>query len=99
MNELRRIGGMPRITLFHAEWCEFSAMVRKGLAAAGAHYDAHEVPMDRNLRHDLEAATGQLGIPALLIDGEVVVGMPRIMRVVAGLTYGATGGDDQSISA
>jgi glutaredoxin len=88
---IRRIGGPPAITLFHASDCEQCWLVRRQLAAAGLRYDAREVPHQRELRGELEALTGQLEVPALLLDGEPVVGMGRVMSVLAALP---DGGDD-----
>jgi glutathione S-transferase len=99
MSDVVRIFGTPKLILFHAEWCEFSAIVRRELEKTGLRYEAREVPMERELRGDLVAHTGDASIPALLVDGDPVCGAPAIVRRVRELAAGNHGGDPDTVAA
>jgi glutathione S-transferase len=68
------------ITLFQAEWCPHSHRVRQRLTELGLDFVARQVRVDRDDRADLERATGQRGIPALVLDdGTVFCGEEEIL--------------------
>jgi glutathione S-transferase len=63
------------LELYQTEWCPASRRVRERLTELGLDYLVHQVPVERESRTALLAATGVDTIPALLLeDGEAVVG-------------------------
>jgi glutathione S-transferase len=63
------------LELYQTEWCPASRRVRERLTELGLDYVVHQVPVERDARTALLAATGAATIPALLLeDGEAVVG-------------------------
>lgn len=69
---------LPR--LHQAEWCPASARVRQRLTELDVAYVALQVPVEREARAALRAATGADTIPALLTgDGAVLVGEDDII--------------------
>ena len=67
------------LELYQTEWCPASRRVRERLTELGLDYLIHQVPVEREARTALLAATGVDTIPALLLeDGEAVVGEEAI---------------------
>jgi glutathione S-transferase len=67
------------LELYQTEWCPASRRVRERLTELGLDYLVHQVPVAREQRAALLAATGADTIPALLLeDGEAVVGEEAI---------------------
>jgi glutathione S-transferase len=63
------------LELYQTEWCPASRRVRERLTELGLDYLVHQVPVEREERTTLLAATGADTIPALLVeDGRAVVG-------------------------
>ncbi len=68
---------LPR--LFQAEWCPASHRVRQRLTELDVTYVASQVPVEREQREALFAATGSRSIPALVAeDGAVIIGEDNI---------------------
>jgi glutathione S-transferase len=67
------------LELYQTEWCPASRRVRERLTELGLDYVVHQVPVEREARTALLAATGVDTIPALLrVDGEAVAGEEAI---------------------
>jgi glutathione S-transferase len=67
------------LELYQTEWCPASRRVRERLTELGLDYLVHQVPVEREQRSVLLAATDTDSIPALLLeDGSVVVGEEAI---------------------
>lgn len=62
------------IELYQAEWCPHSHRVRQRLTELGLDFVARQVPVDPAERTELERATGQRSIPALVLDDGTVLG-------------------------
>ena len=60
------------LELWQAEWCPYSHRVRQRLTELGLDWVARTVPLAREERETMEAATGTRSIPTL-VDGETVV--------------------------
>jgi glutathione S-transferase len=60
------------LELWQAEWCPHSHRVRLRLTELRLDWVARAVPVDRDARDAMEAATGARSIPTL-VDGDVVV--------------------------
>jgi glutathione S-transferase len=67
------------LELYQTEWCPASRRIRERLTELGLDYVVHQVPVERDERTRLLAATGADTIPALLLeDGGAVVGEEAI---------------------
>jgi glutathione S-transferase len=67
------------LALYQTEWCPASRRVRERLTELGLDYVVRQVPVEREERGALLAATGADTIPALLVDdGAPVVGEDAI---------------------
>jgi glutathione S-transferase len=67
------------LVLWQTEWCPASRRVRQRLTELGLEFVARQVPVDPDDRAELALATGQTSIPALVDDGDVVVGSGAIL--------------------
>ena len=63
----------PALELWQTEWCPASHRVRQRLTELGLTYTAHQVPVERETRAQLEHATGRRTIPILVTRDEVVI--------------------------
>jgi glutathione S-transferase len=62
----------PTLELWQTEWCPASHRVRQRLTELGLSFIAHQVPVERDERYELEAMTGQTTIPVLVAGPQVV---------------------------
>jgi glutathione S-transferase len=63
------------LELFQTEWCPASARVRQRLTELGIDYVIRQVPVEREARSVLRAATGSDVVPALRLEnGSAIVG-------------------------
>jgi glutathione S-transferase len=69
----------PTLELWQTEWCPASHRVRQRLTELGLTYTAHQVPVERDARVQLEEATGRRTIPILVVDDEVIGGEEAIL--------------------
>ena len=67
------------LELWQTEWCPASHRVRQRLTELGLAYVVRQVPVEREDRAELVAATGQDSIPVLAADGAVVAGEEAIL--------------------
>ena len=63
---------MRVLELWQAEWCPFSHRVRLRLTELRVDWQARTIPLARDERDAMEAATGIRSIPTL-VDGETVI--------------------------
>jgi glutathione S-transferase len=71
---------MQMLELFQTEWCPASRRVRQRLTELGLDYVNRQVPIEREARTALCAATGTDTIPALRLEnGSAVVGEENIL--------------------
>jgi glutathione S-transferase len=72
------------LELWQTEWCPASRRVRQRMTELGIDYLVRQVPVEREQRHALRAATGAETIPALVFDnGEIATGEDTIQRVLS----------------
>jgi glutathione S-transferase len=73
------------LELYQTEWCPASRRVREHLTELGVDYLIHQVPVEREARAALLAATGGDTIPTLLVGGDTpIVGEDAIVRYLDG---------------
>jgi glutathione S-transferase len=67
------------LELWQTEWCPASRRVRQRLTELGLDVVLRQVPVDREDRDQVRAATGETTIPVLVADGEIVAGEEAII--------------------
>ena len=82
---------MSNLTLYELEGCPYCAKVKDKLADLDLEYESVMVPSAHSERTEVEAISGQTGVPVLVDEDHDVEGMPESDDIVAYLeeTYGA----------
>lgn len=76
----------PNITIYSASWCAFCHAAKDYLDKKGFAYTELDVEADVANAQAVVEKSGQMGIPVLDIDGEIIVGFdrPKIDAALAG---------------
>ncbi len=65
------------VTVYSAPWCGFCAAAKRYLDEKGIKYTDKDVDQDRAYAEEAVQKSGQMGIPVIDIDGQIVVGYDR----------------------
>jgi glutaredoxin len=78
------------LELYELPGCPYCAKVKRKLDDLDLEYQSHEVPADHADRKQVEAVSGQTGVPVLVDTDHGIEGMPESDDIVAYLdrTYG-----------
>ena len=81
---------MTNLELYVLSGCPFCTKVTRKLDELGLDYETHEVPRSHANRTEVEAISGQTGVPVLVDPEHGVDGMPESDDIVEYLeeTYG-----------
>ncbi|MFC6615265.1 glutathione S-transferase N-terminal domain-containing protein [Halopenitus salinus] len=81
---------MSNIVLYELEGCPYCAKVKQKLADLDLEYESRMVPRSHAEREEVEAVSGQTGVPVLVDEDHGVEGMSESDDIVAYLeeTYG-----------
>lgn len=81
---------MANITLYELPGCPYCAKVTDKLAELDVEYESIEVPSSHGKRDEVEAVSGQTGVPVLIDEDHGIDGMPESDDIVEYLekTYG-----------
>jgi len=84
------MASMTSLELYELEGCPYCAKVTRKLDELGLDYESHMVPRSHSERDEVEAVSGQTGVPVLVDEDHGVEGMPESDDIVAYLeeTYG-----------
>ena len=82
---------MPDLELYELEGCPYCAKVKRKLDELGLEYESHMVARSHSNRDEVEAVSGQTGVPVLVDNGNGIDGMPESDDIVEYLeaTYGS----------
>ena len=72
------------ITVYSASWCGFCHMAKAYFDKIGVKYTDKDVEDDIKIAQEAVSKSGQMGVPVIDIDGEIIVGFnrPRIDEVL-----------------
>jgi glutaredoxin 3 len=73
------------IIVYSADWCGFCHAARQYFTQIGVAFEERNVEQDPKFMHEAVEKSGQMGIPVIDIDGEIIVGFdrPRIDAAIA----------------
>ncbi|MWV66043.1 glutaredoxin [Halorubrum sp. JWXQ-INN 858] len=74
---------MTNLKLYELEGCPYCAKVREKLAELDLEYDSISVPRSHGERTDVEAVSGQTGVPVLVDEANGIEGMSESDDIVA----------------
>ena len=81
---------MTDLTLYELDGCPYFAKVKTKLGELGLEYESVMVPRSHGERTEVEAISGQTGVPVLVDEANGIEGMPESDDIVEYLdeTYG-----------
>ncbi len=68
---------MQNVTVYSTPTCHFCQMAKEFFAEKGVQYTAYDVSVDAAKREEMIKMTGQLGVPVIVVSGDVMVGFDR----------------------
>lgn len=63
-----------KVVIYSTPTCHFCHMAKEFFEENGIVYKNYDVSLDLEKRQEMINLTGQMGVPVILIDGEVIVG-------------------------
>lgn len=66
-----------KVTVYSADWCAFCHAAKDYLTKIGVKFTEKNVEEQREFAQEAVEKSGQMGIPVLDIDGEIIVGFDR----------------------
>lgn len=66
-----------QVTIYSADWCAFCHAAKDYLSNKGVSYEVKDVEKDPAFAQESVQKSGQMGIPVLDIDGQIIVGFDR----------------------
>ena len=66
-----------KVTIYSTPTCHFCALAKDYFNENGVKYEAFDVATDLEKRREMVEKSGQLGVPVIVIDGEVIVGFDK----------------------
>jgi len=75
---------MKKVTIYSTPTCHFCAMTKEYFKANNIPYEEFNVAADSEKRKEMVDKSGQLGVPVITIDNDVVVGFnrPKLARLL-----------------
>jgi len=68
---------MKKVTIYSTPVCHFCAMAKDYFKENNVAYENFDVATDMEKRKEMMEKSGQLGVPVILIDGQVIVGFNK----------------------
>lgn len=65
------------ITIYSATWCAFCHAAMQYMDKLGVKYEIRDVEASRENAEESVTKSGQMGIPVIDIDGDIVIGFDR----------------------
>ena len=75
----------PTVTIYSTPTCHFCHMAKDFFTANSIPFTEYNVASDLEKRKEMIEKSGQMGVPVIVIDGELTVGFdkPRIVGLLA----------------
>lgn len=65
---------MSKVTIFTTPTCHFCKMAKVFFQNNGVDYEEHDVQADLKAREQMLRESGQMGVPVIKVDNEIVIG-------------------------
>lgn len=75
---------MKNVSVYTTPTCQYCKMAKEFFQANNVNYSEHDVAADEAMRNEMVEKSGQMGVPVIDIEGEIIVGFdePRIKEVL-----------------
>ena len=68
---------MKKVTIYSTPTCHFCSLAKDYFTENNVAFEAIDVASDAEKRKEMVEKSGQLGVPVIIIDGEVIVGFNK----------------------
>ena len=75
---------MKKVTVYSTPTCHFCNMAKDYFNANGVAYESFDVSVDPEKRREMMDISGQLGVPVITIDNDVIIGFnkPKLAEIL-----------------
>lgn len=82
---------MAEVTVYTTPTCPWCRRAKAWLSQQGVRYVEKDVARDQNAAQEMVRRSGQMGVPVITVDGNVIVGFdqPKLERLLASAGQGA----------
>lgn len=76
---------MKKVTVYSTPTCHFCNMAKEYFKANGVAYESFDVSVDQEKRREMMDISGQLGVPVITIDNDVIIGFnkPKLSELLS----------------
>jgi glutaredoxin 3 len=73
-----------KIIIYSTPTCPYCTMAKDFFTSKGLDYIEHDVAHDPQARQEMIEKTGQMGVPVIIVDNELVIGFdkPRLEEIL-----------------
>lgn len=68
---------MNKVEIYTTPWCAYCKMAKEYFKKNNITYTEHDVADDSAKRQEMIDKTHQMGVPVIIIDGQIVIGFDR----------------------
>jgi glutaredoxin 3 len=68
---------MPKVKVYSTSTCHYCIMVKEFLKKNNIQFENIDVGIDRKASQEMMDRSGQMGVPVLDIDGQIIVGFDK----------------------
>ena len=68
---------MPKVKIYTTPVCPFCLMAKEYLTSRGIEFEEIDVSKDEKAAQEMIQKSGQMGVPVIEIDGQIVVGFDK----------------------
>ena len=65
---------MKKVTIYSTPTCHYCGLAKDFFKEHGINYTEHNVASDLDMRKEMDEKSGQLGVPVIDIEGQVIIG-------------------------
>ena len=66
-----------QVTIYSTPWCVYCKMAKKYFNDNKIAFVEHDVAQDEQARDEMIKKTGQMGVPVIEVDGQIVIGFDQ----------------------
>lgn len=66
-----------KVTMYSTPWCTYCKMTKQFFQDHNISFEEHDVASDAKSRDEMIQKTGQMGVPVIDIDGQIVIGFDQ----------------------
>ena len=68
---------MKNVQIYSTPWCHFCQQAKEFMTAKGIAFTNFDVSTDEAKRNEMVEMTGQMGVPVIVIDSDIMIGFDK----------------------